>query len=123
MKSRKKLNQKRVRRAARVRAGVRGTASRPRLVVNRSNRYIYAQLVDDAKGHTLAAVSSFSKGGVTGVTKEKTKSAQAMSAGGALAKKALEKGIKNAVFDRRSYKFHGRVKSLAEGAKKGGLTI
>lgn len=116
MKARKKLNLKRVRRAARVTAGISGTAAKPRLVVNRSNRYVYAQLIDDTKGQTIASVSS------RGIAKA-AKSAQAMMAGEALAKKAIEKGVKTAVFDRRASKFHGRVKSFAEGAKKGGLTI
>ncbi|MGC9599283.1 MAG: 50S ribosomal protein L18 [Minisyncoccia bacterium] len=120
MKQRKKLNQKRIRRAARVSAKIFGTASMPRLVVNRSNRYVYAQLIDDAKGETLAAVSSFGKSNAAG---KKTKSVQAFAAGEALAKKALEKGITRAVFDRREAKFHGRVKQFAEGAERGGLTL
>lgn len=120
MNTRKKLNQKRTRRAARVALRIVGTASVPRLVVHRSNRYVYAQLVDDTKGNTLAAVSSFGK---SGAGDKGTKSVQAFAAGVALAKKALEKGITRAVFDRRSSKFHGRVKQLAEGAKKGGLII
>lgn len=119
MKAQKKLNQKRARRVARVKARIIGTAAIPRLVVNRSNRYIYAQLIDDTTGRTLAAVSSFGKGGTT----KGTKSVQAFAAGEALGKKAAEKGIKAVRFDRRSAKFHGRVKQLAEGAKKGGLTI
>lgn len=124
MKTRKKLNIKRERRAARVRAALSGTASRPRLVVNRSNRYIYAQLIDDAKSHTLAAASSLGLGKKSGVAAGKaSKSAQAFSVGEALAKKAIEKGVKSAIFDRRSSKFHGRVKSFADGAKKGGLKI
>lgn len=100
-------------------APLQGTAATPRLVVNRSNRYVYAQLIDDEKGRTLVAVSSFGKSGAA----KGTKSAQAFAAGETLAKKALEQGIKGAIFDRRSAKFHGRVKQFAEGAKKGGLTI
>ena len=120
MNARKKLNKVRMRRAARVAAQILGTAAVPRLVVSRSNRYVYAQLVDDAKGATLAAVSSFGKEGA-GV--KGTKSVQAFAAGIALAKKALEKGIKRAVFDRGSSRFHGRVKQFAEGVKKGGLKL
>ena len=116
MKPRKKLNLKRARRMARVGARVKGTASKPRLVVNRTNRYIYAQLIDDAKGSTLAAVSTVH-------APKAKKSAQAFAAGEALAKAAAAKGIKAAVFDRRSSKFHGRVKQFAEGVKKGGITI
>jgi large subunit ribosomal protein L18 len=103
----------------RVSAALHGTASIPRLVLNRTNRYVYAQLVDDEKGRTIAAVSSFGKG----VAVKGTKSVQAFAAGEALAAKALEKGITRAIFDRRSSKFHGRLARFAEGAKKGGLTI
>ncbi|MGC9968714.1 MAG: 50S ribosomal protein L18 [Minisyncoccia bacterium] len=120
MNARKKLNQKRIRRAARVSARLYGTASVPRLVVSRSNRYVYAQLVDDVKNHTIVAVSSFGKGGAA---VKGTKSVQAFATGEALAKKALEKGIARVVFDRRSSKFHGRIQQFAEGAKKGGLKM
>jgi large subunit ribosomal protein L18 len=105
-----------MRRAARTSARMFGTPERPRLVVNRTNRYIYAQLIDDTKGHTLASSTTH------GAAKA-GKSAQAFSAGEALAAKAVTKGVKTAVFDRRSSKFHGRVKQFAEGAKKGGLKI
>lgn len=122
MKPRKKLNIRRARRAARVSIRVRGTAETPRLVVSRSNQYIYAQLVDDVAGRTLAAVSSFAKGaGVAGA--KATKSAEAFAAGEMLGKKAKEKGIASAIFDRREARFHGRVKSFADGAKKAGLKI
>ncbi|HUC02002.1 MAG TPA: 50S ribosomal protein L18 [Candidatus Paceibacterota bacterium] len=125
MKAKKKLNQKRIRRVARVRAVVSGTASRPRLTVRRSNRYFYAQLIDDVKGVTLLSASSFSINAPTGggAAAKMTKTASAGMVGELIGKKAAEKGIKSAVFDRRSYKFHGRVKSFVEGAKKGGLTI
>jgi large subunit ribosomal protein L18 len=93
-----------------------GTEVAPRLVVNRTNRYVYGQLIDDTKGHTLAAAST------KGLAKAK-KSEQSFVAGEKLGKAAVAKGIKKAVFDRRSAKFHGRVKQFAEGAKKGGLTI
>lgn len=119
MKTAKKLNQKRMRRVARVRAVVSGTASRPRLTVRRSNRYFYAQLIDDVRGATLLSASSFT----LGKTAKMTKTASAGMVGEMIGKKAAEKGIRSAVFDRRSYKFHGRVKSFVEGAKKGGLTI
>jgi large subunit ribosomal protein L18 len=117
MKSRKKINLKRARRINRVRATVRGTAERPRLSVHRSNRALYAQLIDDEKGVTIAAVRTGAAAGAG------TKSAQAQAAGEKLGQLAVAKGIKAVVFDRRSYKFHGRVKSLAEGAKKSGLKI
>lgn len=99
---------------------MRGTAERPRLVVNRSNRYLYAQLIDDTKGHTVASVST-KHVGAKGA--RLTKTAQAAAAGEALAKAALAKGVKAAIFDRRSSKFHGRVKGFADGAKKMGLKI
>jgi len=121
MNARKKLNDKRIRRAARVTAKIVGTAERPRLVVNRSNRYIYAQLIDDAKSHTVASVTSRGAGGAAGKLPAKT--AQAFAAGESLAQQAAAKGVTRAVFDRRSSKFHGRVKSFAEGMKKGGITI
>jgi large subunit ribosomal protein L18 len=128
MKPSKKLNQKRIRRVARVRATISGTADRPRLTVRRSNRYFYAQLVDDVKGNTLASASSFTiaKAGAAkdGAKKAKmTKIAESFLVGELIGKKAVEKGIATAVFDRRSYKFHGRVKSFVDGAKKGGLKI
>lgn len=129
MKAVKKLNQKRIRRVARVRAVISGTAVRPRLTVRRTNRYFYAQLIDDIKGNTLASASSFSinvpaKGEKAAKgTAKVAKTANAFLVGELIGKKAIEKGIKSAVFDRRSYKFHGRVKSFVDGAKKGGLTI
>ena len=104
----------------RARARIFGTAQKPRLAVFRSNRNLYAQLIDDEKGRTLASASNkdLPKSGA----KEK-KSGQASLVGELIAKKALEKGIKEAVFDRRSYKYHGRVAAVAEGARKGGLKI
>jgi large subunit ribosomal protein L18 len=117
MKHIKLTNKKRLRRVNRVRATIVGTALRPRLAVHRSNRFMYAQLIDDAAGRTLAAAHSAAS------KEKKTKSDGAFAVGESLAKKAVEKNIHAAVFDRRSYKFHGRVKSVAEGAKKGGLKI
>ncbi len=114
------LNQKRARRSRRTRAKIFGTKEKPRLTVFRSNRCIYAQLIDDAVGTTLASASSRELG--KKVIEDK-KTEQAAKVGELLAKKALEAGLKTAVFDRRHYKFHGRVKALAEGAKKGGLKI
>ena len=116
MNQRKLLNHKKGQRIGRVRAKVFGTAERPRLVINRTNKYVYAQIIDDVKGGTIVSASTF------GVAKQK-KSDQAFAVGEVLGKKAMEKGIKEVVFDRRSYQFHGRVKSFAEGAKKSGLKI
>lgn len=106
----------RKRRAIRTRAPLIGTAERPRLSVFRSNQYIYAQLIDDAKGITLAAASSAD---VKGAKKTKTDIAHAV--GELVAKRGIEKGVTKAVFDRGAYFYHGRVKSLADGARKGGL--
>lgn len=95
-----------------------GTAERPRLSVYRSNKEIYAQIIDDTSGNTLAAASSRDKGldGAKG-----TKTDMAAEVGKLLAKKALEAGIEAVAFDRGGYQYHGRVKSLAEGAREGGL--
>lgn len=95
---------------------MRGTALRPRLSVFRSNRALFAQIVNDDKGVTLVSVST--KG--LGKAKE-TKTQIAEVAGEKLAKDALKKKIKKIVFDRRGYKYHGRIKALAEGVRKGGL--
>ena len=104
-----------------MRAIIQGTAARPRLAVHRTNVAIYAQLIDDEAQKTIVAAMSRSKKGVK--VEKKTKSDQAFAVGEMIGKKASEKGITKAVFDRRSYRFHGRVKQLAEGAKKAGLTI
>ncbi len=98
----------------RIRGKVSGTAERPRMTVFRSNKAIYVQLVDDLKGETL--VSASSKGLEGG-----TKSEIAAKVGEAVAGKAKEKGIETVVFDRNGYLYHGRVKSLADAARKGGL--
>ncbi|HVM77047.1 MAG TPA: 50S ribosomal protein L18 [Candidatus Paceibacterota bacterium] len=121
MNPRKKLNIKRNRRAARTGATVFGTAERPRLSVHRTNRYFYAQLIDDEKGRTIVAATNAVKSSMKSA--KVAKSASAFSMGELLAKKAMEKGITKAVFDRGAYKFHGRVKSFADGVKKAGLTI
>ncbi len=106
------------RRRKRTRLKVRGTAERPRLSVFRSNRHIYAQLIDDVAGCTLAAASTLSKD-LRGLDKKGKEAAEMV--GLLLARKAKEKGIETCVFDRGPYKYHGRVKALAEGARKGGL--
>ncbi len=106
----------RLRRHRRVRGKVRGTAERPRLVVFRSNRGIFAQLVDDDSGRTLAASSWLDMGKARG-----DKTAQASEVGKALAVDAKKAGIERVVFDRGGYLFHGRVKALADGAREGGL--
>ena len=107
----------RIKRHSRVRHKVIGTAGRPRLNVFRSLKNIYAQLIDDASGKTLASVSSRALG-VKG-----SKVDQAKAVGEGIAKKAVSAKIEKAVFDRGSYRFHGRVKALADAARKAGLTI
>ena len=109
-----------MRRTRRVRAKVFGTALVPRLAVYRSNRSVTVQLIDDRAGHTLASASS---GKIRKPSMKMTKSMEAFSVGEAVGTKAAAIGITKAVFDRRSYKFHGRVKSVADGAKKSGLKI
>jgi large subunit ribosomal protein L18 len=99
-----------------VRAKISGTAERPRLVVFRSNRGIFAQLVDDESGRTLASASWTGLGDSKG-----SKMDQASEVGKALAAAAKSAGVERAVFDRGGYLFHGRVKALAEGAREGGL--
>ena len=109
-----KKDQLRNRRKARIRSKIQGTAKRPRLVVSRSLAHIYAQLVDDDSGKVLAQASDIKE------TKG-TKSEKAKKTGSALAKKAIEQKIKEVVFDRNGYKYHGRTKAVAEGAREGGL--
>lgn len=102
----------------RIRGIVFGTAQRPRLTVFRSNKQIYAQLVDDMAGHTLVAASSAEKGIAE---KKVTKVEQAKLVGALVAEKAKAAGIESVVFDRNGFLYHGRVKSLAEAAREGGL--
>jgi large subunit ribosomal protein L18 len=106
----------RVKRHLRVRKKIAGTAERPRLAIYRSNRHIYAQLVDDLAARTLAAASDLEAGGGD-------KIARAKRVGQALAEKARAAGVERAVFDRGGRLYHGRVKALAEGAREGGLSI
>jgi large subunit ribosomal protein L18 len=102
----------------RIRKKISGTAERPRLAVFRSNKQIYVQVVDDLKGVTLLAVSSKEKEiAKTGIKKTE----QAKIVGKSLAERCKEKGIENVIFDRSGYKYHGRVKSLADAAREGGL--
>jgi large subunit ribosomal protein L18 len=108
--------QARLRRRRRVRAKVRGNAERPRLSVFRSNRGIQAQLIDDVKGHTVAAVNW-----VEGDLRSLGRMEQAKQAGELLAQRAKEAGVETCVFDRGGYRYHGKVKALAEGAREGGL--
>jgi len=107
-------------RHARVRARLSGTTDRPRLCVFRSLSNIYAQIIDDLSGHTLACASTLDPE-VKGEANGRDKSGKAELVGSLMAKRALEQGIKQVVFDRGGYKYHGRVKALAEAARQGGL--
>jgi large subunit ribosomal protein L18 len=110
----------RERRHARVRTRVEGTASAPRLCVFRSLNHIYAQVIDDAKGNTLVSSSTLD----LEIKKQKNGKAkidESKLVGSLVAKRALDKGIKQVVFDRGGYKYHGRIKALADAAREGGL--
>src|SRR5690242_3882036 len=108
----------RLKRRRRVRAKIRGSAERPRISVFRSNRGIFAQLIDDDSGRTLAAVN-WTEADLRGLAPME----QATRAGALLAERAKAVGVENAVFDRGGYRYHGRVKALADGAREGGLTF
>jgi large subunit ribosomal protein L18 len=110
---------RRSRRHLRVRKKINGTAARPRLVVNRSSRHMFAQLVDDGAGRTVVSASTMDSD-VRGSEGDKT--AKARRVGELIARRAAEAGISAAVFDRGGYHYHGRVAALAEGAREGGLT-
>ena len=110
--------QARQRRRRRVRARIVGSAERPRLSVYRSNRGVFAQLIDDGKGHTVAAVNW-----IEPELRKLTASDQAKKAGELLAERAKAAGVETCVFDRGGYKYHGRIKALADGARDGGLTF
>ncbi len=110
--------ERRLRIKRRIRKSVSGTAERPRMSVFRSNKQISVQLIDDLSGKTLVATSSKVK---DIAEKSISKMEQAELVGGAIAEKALAAGISNVVFDRNGYLYHGRVKSLADAARKGGL--
>ena len=109
---------RRLKRRRRVRSKVHGTAERPRISVFRSNRGVFAQLIDDDTGHTLAAVQWTEDG-----LRDKKPLEQATEAGKRLAQRAKDAGIERAVFDRGGYQYHGRVKALAEGIREGGLAL
>jgi len=117
MATQKKLN-RRTKIKYRIRKKAHGTTERPRLTVFRSNKFIYAQIINDLQGHTLISASSGSK---ELEEKKMTKTQIAKEVGKLLAGKAAEVGIDKVVFDRNGYLYHGRVKSLAEGAREGGL--
>jgi len=116
----------REKRRARIKAKIRGTTKCPRLVVFRSNKYIYGQIIDDEKAVTLASASSFGAksrvaGKAFGDARQKSKVDIAGEVGEMIAKKATDLSITKVVFDRAGYKYHGQVKALADGARKKGL--
>lgn len=105
----------------RIRKQVTGTSEKPRLAVFRSLKHIYAQLIDDNRGHTLVHIGSLSEAVKNAAEKGKGKTSASKLVGLELAKAAKAKGIETVVFDRGGYKYHGRVKAVAEGAREGGL--
>lgn len=115
-----KSQEARQRRHIRVRKNIDGTAVRPRLNVFRSDKHIYAQVIDDAAGHTLVSASSVDVE-VRGAMKGKNKTEQAKVVGRVVAERAIDAGLKQVVFDRGGYKYHGRVKALADAAREAGL--
>lgn len=106
----------------RVRKHLSGTASRPRLNVFRSDKHIYAQVIDDFAGHTLVSASTVDVE-VRGAAKGRNKTEQAKVVGRVVAERALDAGVKEVVFDRGGYKYHGRVKALADAAREAGLVF
>jgi large subunit ribosomal protein L18 len=110
----------RERRKLRIRRKISGTAERPRLSVFRSSKHIYAQVIDDVNGTTVAHASTLSRDVRTAIT-ESTKVDSAKSVGQAIAKALLEKGVNSVVFDRNGYLYHGRVRALADAAREAGL--
>ena len=112
-----KSHESRLRRKARIRGRVNGSSERPRLTVFRSARHIYAQVIDDTQGSTLAAASDVIKG----TSDSGNKVDRAKAVGAAIAKACADKGIEAVVFDRNGYKYHGRVRALADAAREAGL--
>ncbi|MDO8523286.1 MAG: 50S ribosomal protein L18 [bacterium] len=109
---------KRVFRHKRVRAKIAGTASRPRFAVSRSNKHVFLQMIDDEKGKTIIGLMDDA---LVDGKKKMTKSEKAFASGKSFAEQALKKGIREVVFDRGGFKYQGRVKKIAEGAREGGL--
>lgn len=122
MNHEKTINRQRTRRRFRVRNRVRGTAERPRLSVFRSGKHIYAQVIDDLAGKTLAAASTQDKKVRSAAAKGYNLDA-AKAVGSALAERALAAGVKQVCFDRREYRYHGRVAALADAARQAGLSF
>ncbi len=111
----------RERRHLRIRKKIKGTAERPRLVVFRSNKHIYAQIVDDVGGRTIAGACGSAKMIAEKIKEDKERFAESRAVGEILAERAIKKGINRVVFDRAGYRYHGRIKALADAARKAGL--
>ena len=120
--AKKDKNEARLRRKLSIRKRVSGTAERPRLSVYRSSKNIYVQIIDDANGRTVAAASTLDKD-LKGKLKTGADSEAAAEVGKLVAERAIAAGVKDVVFDRGRYLFHGRVKALADGAREGGLNF
>lgn len=120
MSSTNPRRQARFKRKQRIRKKLSGTSERPRLSVFRSARHIYAQVIDDSRGYTLASASSLEKA-IRELTDRGDKSAVANRIGKIIAERAIEKGVESVVFDRNGFLYHGRVKAVSDGARKGGL--
>ena len=114
------ISKRRIKIKKRIRSIIKGTADFPRLTVFRSNKEIYASLIDDTKGVTICSASSLDK---TVSNEKMTKTEKAGLVGSLIAQKASEKGVKKCAFDRNGYLYHGRVKSLADSAREGGLNF
>ena len=118
--AKKTAREQRARRQRRIRGRVSGTSERPRLNVFRSNAHIYAQVIDDTRGHTLVAASTVDAG-VRPQMSENTKQEEAKLVGRLVAERALAAGIEKVVFDRGGFKYHGRIQALADAAREAGL--
>lgn len=110
----------RIKRKVRIRKKIFGTEGQPRLCVFRSSKHIYAQIINDATGQTLAAASTLSKE-IQADPEKKSKTETASSVGKLIAERAIEKGIKKVVFDRNGFLYHGRIKAISDGAREAGL--
>lgn len=122
MNHEKTIAHQRQRRAFRVRNRIKRDSTRPRLAVHRSHKHMYAQIIDDARGHTLVAASTVDNA-ISGEAAYGGNKSAAQAVGKALAERALAAGIKEVAFDRREYKYHGRIAALAEAAREAGLAF
>ena len=120
MLKKSKLKNKRHRRKRSIRKNIFGTPQRPRLTVYRSNKHIYAQIIDDIAGHTLASASTIDSEAPDDI-EELEKIEQAAKVGEMIAERAQDKGIEKVVFDRNGFRYHGRIAAVADGAREGGL--